>query len=98
MATTQRFPRSFLVLASILLALVLAVALYLITPPVFVSAGNHYAGGPDLLSLTGIYRCDIPGDPNCEPVRENLAAAVANDPNIANWWPIRVEFLTSTSI
>lgn len=79
-----------LVSAATVVAIVLLwFVLYLIAPPFFVEAGRHYFGGPDIWSVSGVYHCEVPG-PDCVPVRETWAAALANDPNIANWWPVRI--------
>jgi|GEM_PF-4454687 len=79
------------VLGIVLLALAFASAF---TPPVFAQFGKHFIGGPSLASVAGVYTCDSPlGVEECEPIKENLVAAIANDPVLANWLPIRFEFL-----
>ncbi len=67
--------------------------LYLLTPPVFLQTGNHFWGGPSLVDITGIWTCVPDPTEECEPLREDLLAAIGNDPDIRNWWPVRLEFL-----
>lgn len=63
------------------------------TPPFFVQFGQHYFAGTELVNA-GWYYCDPPNDfNNCEPHRESFASAVARDPDIKNWWPIRAELI-----
>lgn len=62
-------------------------------PPFFVQFGEHFYSGTDLTN-GGWTWCDPPDDfYNCEPTRESFVAAVARDPNIGNWLPIRPEFI-----
>jgi hypothetical protein len=94
MVTTHRFSRRFWIITSIAILLAVGAFMYFLTPPVFVQAGNHYFGGPDLTRVGGVYRCDPVGQENCIVTRESLVAAVANDPNLTHWWPVRMEFLS----
>lgn len=92
MATTlQKFS---IVLTVLLIFVAVLVAAYWFTPPFFLQLGKHYLGGSDLLSISGFYRCDHPESDYCTVSRESLSAAVANDPSIRNWWPVRVSFLS----
>lgn len=81
----------FVLISVLLVGIVLAFAF---TPPFFAEFGRHYVGGSGLASVSGIYRCaDEVITPDCEPVQESLMVAIANDPDIRNWLPIRIELI-----
>lgn len=63
------------------------------TPSVFLQMGNHFFGGPDLATVSGVWTCVPDPTEECEPIREGLLAAIGNDPHLENWWPWRVEFM-----
>lgn len=66
---------------------------YLFTPPFFVQFGHHYFAGTELAN-TGWYYCDPPDNLyDCEARSESLASAIARDPHIGNWFPVRLEFI-----
>lgn len=84
----------FLVIEIVLAVAALVGAVFFFMPPFFIELGRHYIGGTGLASVSGIYRCaDEVVTPECEPIRENLVVAIGNDPDIRNWWPIRVELI-----
>lgn len=90
---TKALRISVIVLAIVLAAFVALVLAYMVTPPFFISFGQHYIGAPDIFSVSDFYRCDPNGADDCVLTRESLFAAVANDPHIANWWPVNGSFI-----
>ena len=74
-----------------LIAPVLILTAYLLTPSFFIQAGQHYVVGLDLFRVS-VHTC-TPSDEIEDCDRQGLLAAVASDPNPGNWFPIKSEFI-----
>jgi hypothetical protein len=88
MAIQQRL---FMAGGIVLLLLATLGVAYSLTPPLFFSAGNHYFVASDIFTVGEVWRCDPPKTEDCVPSRESWLMAIAEDPNLLNWFPITVE-------